>query len=222
MIPRRTVIIGCLLALWAAATAGCQPPPTIAPERAPASAAGAGAGGDAGVTIHVVSNGWHTAIVIARESLPPGAVPEAGDFPLAPYLEFGWGDAEYFPARDPGLGDALGAALGPSPAVVHLVGLPGPPRQVFPKAETVDIRLSTEGFERLVRYLDAAFERAGAGRVRESAPGLYAFSRFYPATGEFHLFNTCNTWTARGLVAAGWPVDPSGVVRAEDLMAQLR
>ena len=50
-------------------------------------------------------------IVIARATLPTGAVPEAADFPDAPYLEFGWGDAEYYPAPRPTLGMALRAAL---------------------------------------------------------------------------------------------------------------
>ncbi|MDX1423384.1 MAG: hypothetical protein R3322_09610, partial [Kiloniellales bacterium] len=35
-------------------------------------------------------------------------------------------------------------------------------------------------------------------------------------------FNTCNTWTARGLQAAGWPVRAAGVVTAEELMTQVR
>jgi len=175
-----------------------------------------------GVSIHIVSNGWHTGIVVARAALPAGAVPEAADFPDAPYLEFGWGDAEYYPAPRPTLGMALRAALVPSPAVVHLVGLPGHPRDVFPTAEVVELRLAPAGFRKLVDYLDDTFARGGAERAQASAPGLYRFSLFYPAKGEFHLFNTCNTWTARALEAAGLPVQVSGTLRAEDLMAQIR
>jgi len=193
------------------------------PSAAAAQPATGGAGqAHAAVTVHVVSNGWHSGIVLARADLPAGAIPEAEDFPTAPYLEFGWGDAEYFPARNPTFGMALSAALTPSPAVVHLVGLPGPPRQVFPTAETIDVALPQAGFRRLVDYLDATFARGGARRAAAAAPGLYPYSRFYPATGEFHLFNTCNTWTARGLAAAGLPVKAAGTLRAEELMAQLR
>ncbi len=177
---------------------------------------------EAGVSIHVVSNDWHTGIVVARPDMLPGTLPEVEDFPRAPYLEFSWGDAEYFPSREKGLGLAMGAALTPTPAVIHLAGLPAHPRKVFPGAEIVPLRLSANGFRDLLRYLDGAFARGGAPRVASSAPGLYRFSRFYPATGTFHLFNTCNTWTARGLASAGLPVRVAGVVRAEDLMAQLR
>jgi uncharacterized protein (TIGR02117 family) len=180
------------------------------------------AGAEETVTIHVTSNGWHTGIVVARADLPAGAVPEAADFPEARYLSFGWGDAEYYPAAKPSFTMALGAALRPTPAVVHLAGLRAPPGEVFPSAEIVELRLSTNGFRLLVDYLEASFARDGAARVEASGPGLYGFSRFYPATGEFHLFNTCNTWTARGLRAAGWPIDLSSATSAEDVMAQLR
>ncbi len=190
---------------------GCETPPApIAP------------GGEDTVPIYVTSNGWHTGIVVARANLPAGAVPEAVDFPDARYLGFGWGDAEYYPARRPSFTMALGAALKPTPAVLHLAGLSAHPRDVFPSAEVVVLALSRQGFGKLVDYLDASFARAGARRVAASGPGLYPFSRFYPATGEFHLFNTCNTWTARGLRAAGLPIDIARATSAEDVMTQLR
>jgi uncharacterized protein (TIGR02117 family) len=223
---RTAIVVGWLLSLGSVPlTTACQSAPAVAPlpaESASKAEPGVGRRDEAGVSIHVVSNGWHTGIVVARAALPAGAIPEAADFPDAPYLEFGWGDAEYYPTPRPTLGMALRAALVPSPAVVHLVGLPGHPRDVFPTAEVVELRLSPTGFRKLVDYLDDTFARGGAERVPASAPGLYRFSLFYPAKGEFHLFNTCNTWTARALEAAGWPVQVSGTVRAEDLMAQVR
>jgi hypothetical protein len=86
----------------------------------------------------------------------------------------------------------------------------------------VDLRATDRQFAALAAYLGASFDRDGAARVRASAPGLHGFSLFYPATGEFHLLNTCNTWTARGLAAGGWPLRVSGTVTAEDLMVQVR
>lgn len=181
----------------------------------------AGSGEDQ-VSIYVTSNGWHSAIVVPRAALPAGAIPEAADFPGAAYLSLGWGDAEYFPARAPTLGMKLRAALQPTPAVIHMAGLPFHPRDVFPANEVVELMTTTRGFETLVAYLDATFDREGAARAQASQPGLYRFSRFYRAKGEFHLFNTCNTWTARGLEAGGWPIRVSGTVTAEDLMARVR
>ena len=92
----------------------------------------------------------------------------------------------------------------------------------FPADEVVELKTTTEGFEKLIAYLDGAFDRAGADRAQASEPGLYRFSLFYRAKGEFHLFNTCNTWTAKGLKAGGWPLRVTGTVTAEDLMEQIR
>jgi len=178
--------------------------------------------GDAAVAVSVASNGWHTVIVVPRAAVPPGALPEAGDFPDAAYLSFGWGDAEYFPAPETTLAMTLRAALQPTPAVVHIAGLASHPRTVYPAEEAVELQAAPRQFAALIAYLDASFERGGAERARSVRPGLEPGSRFYPATGAFHLFNTCNTWTARGLASGGWPVRVSGVVTADDVMVQVR
>lgn len=177
------------------------------------------AASQADYNILVASNGWHTSIVLASSDLPAGTIPEAGDFPRAEYLEFSWGDARYFPAPEKALGMTMRALLTPTPAVLHVAGLPAHPRKVFPSAELVELGLKSDGFRALVDYLDDTFARDDA---EPSSQGLYRFSRFYPANGKFHLFNTCNTWTARGLAAAGLPVTVTGTLRAEDLMSQLR
>ncbi len=59
-------------------------------------------------------------------------------------------------------------------------------------------------------------------RAKATGPGLYAASLFYPAVGRFHLFNTCNTWTARALAAAGFDVVDANSTKAEELMRQVR
>jgi len=177
---------------------------------------------DAARTLFVTSNGWHSSIVIYRADLPIGRVPETADFPGARFLEFGWGDAEYYPAKETTLGMTLSAALAPTPAVVHLAGYGRSPALRYPKDEVVALPIDETGLARLGKFVHGAFDRAGRSRVRASGPGLYPSSRFYPATGRFHLFNTCNTWTARALAAAGFPVDGAGTTTAGELMDQVR
>lgn len=169
--------------------------------------------------IYIVSNGWHTSIVIPRDALPPGAIPEAQDFPQAAYLEFGWGDREYYPSPDPSLIMALAAALTPTPAVMHIAGRALAPSQ---GGEVLAMGLSVAALERLIAEIDLSFKRSPGSRAETVARGLYENSWFYPALGEFHLFNTCNTWTARMLSAAGVGVSLSGVQMADDLMDRLR
>jgi hypothetical protein len=37
-------------------------------------------------------------------------------------------------------------------------------------------------------------------------PGLERYSFFYPARGNFHILNNCNSWIARALKTAGFSV----------------
>ena len=178
--------------------------------------------GEPAQTVYVLSNGWHTSIVLPRDALPPGPIPEAGDFPQAAFLEFGWGDREYYPSPDPTLGMALAAALTPTPAVMHMAGLPRPPWEHYREAEVLAIDLSAAALKRLIASIDGSFDRPSGGRAETIARGLYRDSWFYPARGRFHLFNTCNTWSARMLSAAGVAVSPSDVKTSEDLMGRLR
>jgi uncharacterized protein (TIGR02117 family) len=172
-------------------------------------------------TVYVSSNGWHSDITVSKADIPHGRIPESADFASAVYLQFGWGDADYYTTPDPGIGTTLGAAL-PGPAVLHLAGLQTRPSQTFSDTEEVALTLSAENFARLIDHLHESFARGDQPRAASTAPGVYSFSRFYAATGEFHAFNTCNTWTARGLAGAGLKVSASGVQSAEDVMRQLR
>ena len=187
-----------------------------------AAAAGARRAGAAFATVLVTSNGWHSGIVVRRAAIAATSIPEVADFPAASWLEFGWGDAEYYPNPRATAGLALFAAF-PGPAVLHVSGLAAHPTQIFPSVEVFTLAILPDQHDRLVAALAASFARAGAPRAAPlPTPGLYPFSRFYPATGRFHAFNTCNTWAAGILAAAGLSISASGIQTASDLTARLR
>ena len=171
--------------------------------------------------IWVVSNGWHSGIVLARPDVPESVIPEIADFPQARFLEFGWGDAEFYPAREAGAWLALRAAF-PGPAVMHVAGLPDHPARIWPQVTILPFAMNAEALSRLLVFLRNSFDRAGAGRAAASARGIYPFSLFYPATGRFHLFNNCNTWTAQALTAMGLGASLGGVNTADDLISRIR
>lgn len=182
-------------------------------------AASAG-GGTASVVIYLVAHEEHTGIAVPRAKIPAELWPESRDFPRADFLEVGWGDRDYYQGRDQGVGGTLSAAFVPTPSVLHVVGVRGPPARYFRASEVVELTLSREGFERLIRYVHDAYERAGAAPVASVGPGLYGDSRFYPGRESFHIFRTCNVWTARGLRAAGLPIEDS--ITRDGLMTQAR
>ena len=154
-------------------------------------------------TVYVVRHGWHTGLVIDRASLgESGVMPEAAHFPDARYLEFGWGDRDFYMAPDETLWITLKAALVPTPAVMHLAAVERPGAR-GPSRGAIRLAFSDRALQRLIRAVSASFARPEGGAGEPIAPGLFPDSRFYPATGRFHLLNTCNSWTARMLAAAG-------------------
>jgi uncharacterized protein (TIGR02117 family) len=171
--------------------------------------------------VWVVSNGWHTGIVLARADMPEAMIPEIADFPHARFFEFGWGDAEFYPAREGGAWLALRAAF-PGPAVLHLAGLSDHPARIWPNVTILPFTVDADGLRRLLDFLSNSFDRAGAGRAVATARGVYPFSLFYPATGRFHIFNNCNSWTAQALTAMGIGASLGGVNTADDLISRIR
>jgi hypothetical protein len=105
---------------------------------------------------------------------------------------------------------------------MHVAGLPDHPARLWPQVTILPFAVDTQGLRRLLVFLRHSFDRAGAGRAEVTARGIYPFSLFYPATGRFHLFNNCNTWTAQALTAMGLGASLGGVNTAEDLISRIR
>lgn len=171
--------------------------------------------------ISVLSNGWHTAIILPGPKVrETGLLPESADFPEAAFLEFGWGDEVYYPAKDPTFEMAWSAAMTPTPAVMHVAVRSMAPYS-FDNFDVIELSLSEKGFRHLLEAIANEFERPEGGRAASVSAGLYPESHFYKAKGEFHIFNTCNTWTARMLQAGGVNISPSGISTANELMDRL-
>jgi uncharacterized protein (TIGR02117 family) len=170
--------------------------------------------------IYLVSHGWHAGIVLRRTDIPADRWPENVDFPYAEFLEVGWGDKQYYQTPDAHFGITLRAALWPTSSVLHIVGFSGAVTAYYSSSEIIEIKLGEPGFELLSRYIAASFARDEGGQARPLGRGLYGNSRFYLSRESYHLFNTCNVWTARALRAASVPITHSFSITVEQLMAQ--
>lgn len=173
-------------------------------------------------SVFVVHDAWHAAIVIRKSDIPATALPELRDFPSAEYLEFSWGDRDYFPAPDPGLGLAFKAAFCSSGSILHVVGFKDSVEKAYPGAQIMEVPLSEKDFQQLVSFISDTFSRPHPPAPAEPQPGLFANARFYAAEGRFSLLRTCNTWVAEALKAAGLPINPDYVITAGNLGSQLR
>ena len=172
-------------------------------------------------TIFIVHNSWHAAIVLSRSDLSLDALPELADFPEAKFIEFSWGDQDFFPDPNSGIWAALRAAFWSGGSVLHLVGFNENVGQFYRGAEVFELRLTAAAERQLIQFISQTFARANSNSRAQARPGLFPYSRFYPATAKFSVLRTCNTWVAEALASAGLPISPGAVLTAGSLASQL-
>ncbi len=207
----RRAALTLLAGLAAGCLAGCAtPPPEPRPIAEPATE-----------TIYVAAFGWHTEIGLGADEIDGPLAVLRRHFPGARYFMFGWGQRDFYMARDPGLVEAL-RALTPGPAVMLVRGLDRSPLEAFGTSDIYVVKVSPAGLERLSQYLWRYLDEGGKGELRRAGDGPYPGSAFYVAAGTYDLGHTCNTWTAEALDAAGLPVHGAGVVFAGEVVEQLR
>ena len=187
------------------------------------------------VEIFLVNHGYHTGIVVPRAATSDVAARRGlaaltaitARFAAFSSLEIGWGDEGFYRSA-PTIGSvtvplALRALFRPgNPSVIHVVGVNESPPVVFTRSELVPIRLSADGFARMLALIDATLARTERGELLDLGPGLYGPSLFYRAVGAFHIFNVCNHWVARLLDAAGVPTSPVLAIAPSGLLLDLR
>lgn len=157
--------------------------------------------------IYVVRRGWHSGVALAAADWPQRDWPLLTTFADARYIEFGWGDADFYQADKPGAGMALAAVLWPSSTVMEVVPLQAAPPPGAGDFEAVAVHVTSLELKEIASALDASFEQpiTPTGKTYRTAGGE---ARFYRARGKFHLFRMCNRWTAELLQRAGCPVSP--------------
>ncbi len=170
--------------------------------------------------IYLVSHGWHVGIVVKRSDMLDDVWPNHKNFADAEYLEIGWGDQDFYQTPSPGLGIALKAILLPTPSVLHIVAFSNSVASYFPHSRIITVRLSDSGFQHLIAYIAASFDKDSAGNAVPLGAGLYGVSQFYRSRDTYHLFRTCNIWTAKALYTAGCPVSPFYAMTEDSLMNQ--
>ncbi|WLI40210.1 DUF2459 domain-containing protein [Pseudomonas hefeiensis] len=132
------------------------------------------------------------------------------------------GDEDFYRAPQATLSLALRALFGSTATVLHAVKIDGDPRRRFAASEVVEVRVTEDGYRRLLAFVAGTFTHSATGTLVVLGPGLYGESRFYQAEGRYSLFYTCNTWVAEALAASSCPMSPTAVITAGNVMSQLR
>ncbi|MFP4307231.1 MAG: DUF2459 domain-containing protein [Desulfococcaceae bacterium] len=174
------------------------------------------------IPVWVVNHGWHTGIAFPTEAIPSRALPPMDGIEQHRYLEFGWGDAQFYQAGGGGFWLAFRALFWPTDSVLHVVGFDLPADRFFAASQSLSRRVSSDELARLLVFLEDTFFMSPAGEPKPLGPGLYGNSRFFQAKGRYLFPETCNVWTARALAAMGCRVRPLLAMTADGLMGQAR
>jgi uncharacterized protein (TIGR02117 family) len=215
------VLIGLIAALWTLTRPG---DPALYPATP----------GEAGVTVYLLDNGFHTDLAVPRAALMEGggALAEA-TASLAPgdWVLVGWGDATFYVDQSPISGrlvDGARAFFRPGNAsVVMLDPEARDPARRFRAEDRQALRLSSAGMAALRERVEASLMTDATGRPVLAAARAGDDARFFQSRETFWIGHLCNHWTAELLSAAGLPVRPyrsltSGeVMRTADRAARL-
>jgi len=168
------------------------------------------------IAIYIVNHGWHTGIILPAGSIFD-QVPELQTrFKDADYLEFGWGDKGFYQADEITFNLTVQALFWPTESVVHVVGLTQDIHSYF--SNTQMLCVSEGELAALCQFLSGSFAHDINGNIIHEANGIYGNGQFYKGNGHYHLFNTCNKWTAKGLKSTGFDISPSVKLTAESIV----
>lgn len=190
--------------------------------RRSARPADAGAIDQALLPIHIVDHGWHTSLVLPAEVLFEQVPGLRARFAGRHWLELGWGDTDFYQAREITPGLALGALFLPSPAVLYVVGFDEAPAQYFETSAQQEWALDAIARQDLLDYIVRSFQLDAGQQARPLGAGIYGDAQFYAAHGHYSFINTCNTWTAKALYSAGLDLPATRILTASGLMRALR
>ena len=158
--------------------------------------------------IYLIKQYWHTAVVINKEDIDSTIFPEVNLFDDAGLIDIGWGDEEFYqhPGFDSGL--AYKALFYATPSTLRVEGIRISKQHYFDISEiVVEFIISKNQLDTLCAYISNTVWRNDDGEYEVlSTRGLGGII-FFKANGEYHLFNTCNTWLASGLKQAGVEIE---------------
>lgn len=183
-----------------------------------------------GIQIFVHPTGLHADIIVPIESelIDWRVYFRESDFPLYgnhwDHLALGWGERRFFLETpewsDLTFSNAAGALLWPTASAMR-VQLRN--EKSLPEG-CIRVVLSEQAYTELANFLLSSFQMDQQGRwIHIAQSGYGGADTFYEADGQYHLLNTCNTWTGGALKSADlpvgwyltWPGTPTLYLRAD-------
>jgi len=158
-------------------------------------------------SIYLVKQRWHTAIVFHREDVDSTLIQEIKYLSGAELIDIGWGDEAFYQYPDFDWNMAYQAICYPTPSTLRMEGIYISMIEYFDLSEiVVKLEINDEQLKILLNYISDTIWRNGEGQIDILSTQYLQRIYFFKADGDYHLFNTCNTWLARGLKEAGFHI----------------
>lgn len=162
---------------------------------------------DSQKTIYLIKQRWHTAVVFNKKDVDSTILPEVKYFSDANLIDIGWGDEAFYQHPDFDWDLAYQALFYPSPSTLRIEGIYISQQQYFDISEiVVELKINNEKLKILLNYIAETVWRDADGKNKILSTQYLDRVYFFKANGEYHLFNTCNTWLAKGLKQAGFKI----------------
>ena len=170
--------------------------------------------------IFVINHGIHAGIILKVEDINSSIWKVDTIFKEFEYIEIGWGDEDFYKSSDPSVWMTLKAGLFPTSSVLHLRAISQYKLNRFSKDKIVKLSISKEEFDKLSLFIENSFAKEN-GKFIVLSKGLYPESLFYISSKTYHIFNTCNVWTAQALESAGVNITPFLSITTNNLFSQI-
>ncbi len=169
--------------------------------------------------IFLIKQHWHTAIVIHSENIDKTKYSFKKFFEGYNLIDFGWGDELFYQIPDFDLYLAARAILKPTSSTLRIEGI-RLPKEIFFQYSEIVVRLTvTENqLEKILDFIENTFYKNDDDYVLLNSIANKIF--FFKAKGDYHLFNTCNTWLAKCLKQAGFDID-TNIILTEQLFKEI-
>jgi uncharacterized protein (TIGR02117 family) len=168
-------------------------------------------------TIYIVKQQWHTGIVFKKDDIDITEWNEILEFGEYEWIDVGWGDREFYQYPGFDLGLAVQALFYPTESTLRVEGFNFDISRYAEISDlAIEINISEEIFKYLCRFISNTYRKDKEGNLKIFSKKFGGNIIYYDAEYNYHLFNTCNTWIAKGFKESGLDFD-TNIVLAEQL-----
>lgn len=166
--------------------------------------------------LYVANWGYHTSIIVQQ---PQGWKLGPANAPDATFVEYSWGDLNFYMNADFSPLALFTTVFLPTPSVLHLRNWSKAPTLKNGMRHLYYRQINAQQLRTLVNSLETSFKTSRAV-VLPLVPRFRG--RFYPGREYYIFWSACNAWTIRHLAKAGLAKGDLPVAIADQVAPQLR